>query len=393
MNNIFYEFLEKNKLNGLEDVLEELPIFEETTMKFPGLPKNVPQPSSIDLIGVEFKLNGVMYNFYVSNVGTKTYCFIADAMMNVLGINDQKNILATIITAGIEHTGNTLTKQTSDKIFKEALFKKHALTNPKNGQNAQIDSLDISTNKKIVFTYTSIYFNQLKQQKVKMVDIAKTGTNSTQGDMQSDMQDNMPSGKGSISSKQGEVINKTGENNSAASKTISSRKAAVNAAEKELKMKEFGKNVALSQLKQKEFINKVKEISDSSERLQEVFKHPKFAKLPPILSGVINLIKELKNQNGFKEDFDTELKANKVSFYKDLVKGNRRPKKDEYNRLLSKISTDITFITPLVFKYKLFTSVNEILKAYSRPEEQKQIEWFYENYVNNHFTMKRIFNS
>jgi hypothetical protein len=55
------------------------------------------------------------------------------------------------------------------------------------------------------------------------------------------------------------------------------------------------------------------------------------------------------------------------------------------------IGITIKSIKPLVKKYG-FKNVNEILVAF-RPDSKNKIAWFNENYVNNHFTMKRIFNS
>ena len=387
MNNIFYEFLEKNQLQGLEEVLDELPLFEEL-VKFPGLPAGAPQPTSVDLIGTDFNVNRVSYNFYVSSRKNKTYCFITDATMNPLDEQAQKNILVTIMKAGA--AGKAISQKNIDDLKPAA----HNLISPKNGENKSIVSFDLSvdTLRRVVFTYAGVFLKTIKKFEgtVANIKIGNVTPSSQSKEQQSTDMGNDAQGE-TEGSKKGQVANKAGENNSTTGKGTSSRRAAVSAAEKELKMQEFGKNVATARLKESDFIIKTKQIDDKSERLQKVFEHPKFAKLPNILSGIIDSIKELKNQNGFKQDFSDKLKQNKISFYTDIIKGDRGSNRKDYQRLLNLISSNIIYITPLVSKYKLFDNVNEILKAYSKDE--KQIDWFYENYVNNHFTMKRIFNS
>lgn len=323
MNNIFYEFLEKNKL---DDVIDNLPINENFNLPF--VDKNALQPLRIDLVMYPIKVNNVIYNCYISSVPRPLLYFTLKKSKIVLDIATQEQILQALVSS------KTLQKDRDYVVIKS----------PKT----------LAPIGKGFITGDAIAWKKGVWQFIRTA--IEKGSKSN---IQSKITINTPASSGSSGS------NSTSNNVNTQSASSSS--------ENQSSSKENENQNEINHIKEK------LKIGGKHERYLKVYKNEKIKSFIELIEKN-NLGGALENSKSFEK-------------YAETVNGDTDGAK-HIKEILS-MYPEIRKIL-LAANYNSTKTINDFLSDYkmvSQPDKIKKIDWFYENHVNNHFTMKRIFNS
>lgn len=339
MNNIFYEFLEKNNLN--EVVTDEFSLNENFNLPF--VDKKAIQPLKIDLVMYPVKVNNVVYNCYISSVPKPLLYFTLKKSRNLLDIATQEQVLQALVS-GINKTLEN---------GKDYMVIKSPKTLAPVGKGFIVG--DAIAWKKGVWQFIRMAIEKGSKTNItSKTEIKVSGT----------------SGGGSGSASSGAAATPAGGTTASAGKSKKdmlalgkklgqreAEKSALLTADNKVKLaKALESPVIQDFLKKIEMITKDKLPYDNSDRnlrdsvKKKVVIHPKIS--PDAKKALEDIIKDYAKVQAalFKAGFT--IKDKKIDFFMDLYKSSDQGK-----------------------------------------AKAEQIDWFYENHVNNHFTMKRIFNS
>ena len=347
MNNIFYEFLEKN---NLEDAIETLPINERFDLPFVTAGGIV--PSKVILVSYPLFIKGDMVLIYISS-SPRPVLYITDKNKKILPTEEQVEILKKVILAssGKELTDDqyivTLSPKTMGPMGKTPVTGK------------------VIAWKKGIW---KIIKTAIEKSKSKPIDFnVKNPEKEINNDV--NKQENVKIGN-KTSTKRAELAKHgySGLKNNAKEENLKSK------AEKLTNMANNVKSVIALKTDQ-EKINSA-----------EIKLDPNFEKIGKLYKKIVNI----------KQTFEKNVpKMTKNDGFRNQMKKINEIDNAELRQALKEI--DITIVSKLSKRYQ-FTSLQDLLLAYGSniDKDSKTIDnisWFYENFVNNHFTMKRIFNS
>ena len=442
MNNIFYEFLEKN---NLQDVILDIPINENFNLPF--VDKKALQPLRIDLVMYPVKINNVIYNCYISSVPKPILYFTLKKSKAILDITTQEQILQALVSVVnktlvkdkdyiIVKSPKTLPPTGKGSIVGDAIswkkgvwqfirmaIEKGSKTNVQSdvkidvktsasagstGSTASSDSSSGQFDAKVVTTYSKgmiggfevlsdkisvgdtieiIRSNQKLSAKIKTIKIGENFVNSaskgaqcgvkTEEDFKFSRGDFIKIKKESNSVTQNTTDSSTQTSSNDNQKTESEfekTKKAVDVSglqspNKENYLKIFENKKHAEEIN--EFINKIKDYSELNYKNDKSF----------FSSGKV---KEWGLTNGFNDyvkDKGATMDANDTQMKNYFIK--TIGPEGSIRKILKECGYDSS------------KPVNQFLGHYKlvNKNDDKIISWFFENHVNNHFTMKRIFNS
>lgn len=415
MNNIFYEFLEKN---NLQDVILDIPINENFNLPF--VDKKALQPLRIDLVMYPVKINNVIYNCYISSVPKPILYFTLKKSKAILDIATQEQILQALVSV----VNKTLVKD------KDYIIVKSPKTLPPTGKGSIVG--DAISWKKGVWQFIRMAIEKGSKTNVQSdvkIDVKTSASAGSTGstassDSSSGQFDakvikiypqrgviglNVLSDKISI----GNTIEITKDSKKIFDKIVSIQisGASVDSASKgQTCGVKFENNDILSKLSEGDLL-KIKKESNS------------------VTQGATNSTTQAnpndanqsssKKNNSNKTKFEIALESENV---KNLIEIISKMSKDSskfpsmgakfgfenYGTSIKKdlpaYTKDVNFILKEYEEIKKdlksagYTGdkvINQFIDDYKKNNQDKaeSFNWFYENYVNNHFTMKRIFNS
>lgn len=388
MNNIFYEFLEKNNL-GLDDAFNELPLFEFVTMT-PGMPKDIPEPNNVLFYSINFKYESKSYKFNLKNENNKRYLYITTANGTSINHDEQIKSLSSILDAGKARFGKILAKKIT--IVKNQ--SEVQLMNPLTGMEQKYKCFNITTignNAALLKNYLDSYFSKNKN---KMLDGDDAETEAEEQSM--DTIDNSQSKGSNMNLAQSETKGSTAKSGKKNGTLSLAREA-----RKELKQEEIKEKIkkGMNDTKEKKELVKKNSALSNEQKVAIALTDEAVVSFIQRIQGTNNIDPiplgkklNLSSKNGFKK-LNAEMKTKKHSDY------NMTP--SEFN--VTKANVD-AFVKSYVLVQKAlhnagFTQPNGKIKAFldawagTDSGRKSIINNFFENHVNNHFTMKRIFNS
>ena len=421
MNNIFYEFLEKN---NLQDVILDIPINENFNLPF--VPKDSLQPLRIDLVMYPVKINNVIYNCYISSVPKPILYFTLKKSKAILDITTQEQILQALVSV----VNKTLVKD------KDYIIVKSPKTLPPTGKGSIVG--DAISWKKGVWQFIRMAIEKGSRTNVQSnvkIDIktsasagstgSTTSSDSSNGQFDAKVikvfEDKKIIGFEVLSDKisVGDIIEitKDGKKITDTIKSIQINKISVDSANKGItcgvKLENDSKLLEGDLIKIKKESNNVtqnttdsatqansNDVNQSSSKTLEDKQNEKLKSINSTENTTIrqfidsidySRLPELKEK--FESHFD-EIKKQKMSnFHKfmnprELV-GDKLSPTD-----FIKSANNVKKILDIPNTWKTLNDFLQDQKVIDRYDYKKDsVVWFYENYVNNHFTMKRIFNS
>lgn len=345
MNNIFYEFLDKNNLN---EVMDEFPLNENFNLPF--VDKSALQPLRIDLVMYPIRVNNIMYNCYISSVPKPLLYFTLKKSKAVLDIATQEQILQALVSV----TNKTLQSGKDYVIIKSpktlAPIGKGFITG------------DAISWKKGVWQFIRMAIEKGSKTNIQSkVSINATSSNNSSAN----------SNASSNNSTNATTPNSS-ENNSAESNKKSKKD-----------MIELGKKLGQRESQKNELLN-----ADNKVKLAKALENP----------IIQDFLKKIEMITKDKLPYDNSDRNLRDSVKKKVV---IHPKiTPETKKALDEIIKDYAKVQAALFKAGFTMKDKKIdffMDLYKSSDQGKakasQIDWFYENHVNNHFTMKRIFNS
>ena len=343
MNNIFYEFLEKNQLQGLEENLSILDVFNEE--KGAGaLLQILPKNDNYEIISAEYMScmithNKKRYTLYMRNSG-RTFFIMPRGVVTIDAaqqktIDEILNLLRT--KAGISG------------------FKPLSSRSIKVGDKTLTSPIYTFLRGDITKFYKILRNFIINKRPGVSTDTLTRG--SKPGSVNTGEKGNSDPSNDNINNKSDETkLNNSSKSNSTT--TDSNNSQSNNAAQNEAYQKAIKDNTII------EFIENIKKAS--------VFMKGKY----------------LKPENGFF--------AKTISAKQTMNFGNKGSE-SEIEKAVSSIKIKQSMIRKSLSNagYKGEKIINQFLTDHKKivTADEPAIKWFYENHVNNHFTMKRIFNS
>ena len=351
MNNIFYEFLEKN---NLEDIILDVPINENFNLPF--VENSDLQPLRIDLVMYPLKVNKVLYNIYVSSVPKPLLYFTLKKSKNVLPIEQQKQILEALVDGALKR-----------KIIEGKDY--FTLKSPKT-----LSPVGKGTISGDAISWKKSVWSIIK----KAIEIGSTRViNSTVEIVAA----KPGAGSGSASGPGG---GDGGSATTGGSATAASGGASGSAPGKSKKdMLELGKKLGQREAEKSALLT-----ADNQQKLAKALQS----------SAIQDFLKKIEAVTKNQLPYDNSDRNLRDSVKKKMV---IHPKiTPETKKALDSIIGDYAKVQAALFKAGFNIKDKKIdffMDLYKASEQGKakadQIDWFYENYVNKHFTMRRIFNS
>lgn len=379
MNNIFYEFLEKN---NLEEVTAVFPINERLAIPFGD---SQAQPTTINLMGFKFKIKNQQRFFYFSEI-PKPVCYITDESGKLLKIDEQikelKLVLATVKKGPVtlkpvdSKTLSPLNKTVTEKVIS---WKKNDWKTIKEG--------------------IELYITQSKNAKENMKD-----------DVEDDVEDDGGFEDGEMEQTSGisprkkdktmAVVGKLQRDHVFISKVVDYLKK-----RKVFDSKGVSQNlptairianpsvnkdaaIAFTRLNIKNILEQIKGKSpdsgaskgsetSSTNHFETAMKHET---IEDFISVIKNLGEEAKSEIKTKSSFQ------KIDLSKIIVTNEKQKIRriiDEYPKIKKALVDS---------GYAEKDAITQFIADYNK-KYSNEFQWFMENYVNKHFTLKRIFNS
>lgn len=430
MNNIFYEFLEKNKL---DDVIDDLPINENFNLPF--VDKNALQPLRIDLVMYPIRVNNVMYNCYISSVPKPLLYFTLKKSKAILDIATQEQILQALVSGmnktlkpGTDYviikspktlapvgkgfiTGDAISwkkgvwqfiRMAIEKGSKANIQSKITVNAPSTSgtggtttSSASSDSSNGQFDAKVIriFQKTQVIGFKVLSNKISVGDtIEITKDNKKISGEIATIQINQKTvdyaDKGQtcgVKFKDNSILSNFSEGDLVKIKK-ESNSVTQSATDSAAQTNSNDANQSSSQ-ENKDEINHIKQklsIGRKYERYLKVYKDEKIKSFINLVSD--EQVAKATNKLDDLKSFEEYAKKNKET--------NEKTKKEAISEIIS-MYPEIKKIL-LAAGYNGTKTINDFLldyKTVSSPEQIKKVDWFYENYVNKHFTLKRIFNS
>jgi hypothetical protein len=344
MNNLFYEFLEKNHLQGLEDNLSTLDVFNEAAG---ALSQIIPKNDNYEIIAAEYMScvithNKKRYTLYMRG-GGRTFFIMPRGAVTINA--EQEKAIAEIL--------NLLKTKAGIADFK--IIPAKTITIGKNSITSPIytfkkGATDFKAFYKIIRNFI------IKQKPGVSTDSLNRGQNK--GSMNASASSNNVSSNNASSSSA-----------SNSSTTVSSNATgSVTAPENKRGNGNMNRNPYQEAIKQKVITAFIQNIKTAGSLM------PANAKLK-------------ENKGLFKSSMIT----------KEIMKMANPGKEKEINAAVDNIKVQQTLIRNALITagYTGDKIINQFLADHKKAvvADEPAIKWFYENHVNKHFTLKRIFNS